>query len=491
MEEEKPLPDDRAGKKIIRISDIKPPASSTDKPFPAADEPAAETLLPDREKPKIEPEPFLPKEEEVTKEEDVILEKPGEIEPEVELEKEGFERGKEERIFPEDLFVPKVRKRRKKTYIITAGIVCLVIFIIVSYLSISRAEIIIRPKTETMRFQTELNLDKNVAFIDLEANKIPAQLFLVEKEDEREFPATKEKDLREKALGVITVYNQYSSAPQTLVKGTRFVSGKEKLFKTTQTVVIPGAKVEGGEIIPSTIDVEVEAAEPGKGYNIGPSSFTIPGFKGTAKYTGFYGKSTQSMTGGIIGRVKVVTADDIQGAKDILTIELKEKAEEELEKRIPPELRILKDTTLTEVAESSSNVEPDEVINEFKAHVKIVVKMLGFDESDAISLINDNLKEKISEDKTIVSDTIIINYLTVNDINLDRGTVRLTCDIEEDVAWKIDVENIKQELAGKDEIEVRQYLTSRSEIESAKIIFWPFWVKKIPSKESKIKITVE
>jgi len=90
----------------------------------------------------------------------------------------------------------------------------------------------------------------------------------------------------------------------------------------------------------------------------------------------------------------------------------------------------------------------------------------------------------------LVSDTISLDY-TVTDINLDKGLARLTCEIKEDVAWKVDTEKVKQALAGKNEIKVRQYLASCDEIESAKVIFWPFWVKKIPVNEKKIKITLD
>lgn len=450
-------------KKIIKIADIIPPASPAGGPA-------------EKEEKKEKEEKF-----------EIFLE---EEKPKEEV-KVGAPEPKEERIFPEDLFVPKSKKKKgNKAMLVGIGIVCFIILGLTFCFTLSKAEIVIKPRTELMQFQTELNLDKNAAFIDLESSKIPAQLFQVEREEEKEFSATQEKDVREKAKGIITVYNQYSSAPQTLVKSTRFVSENGKLFRTTQTIVIPGAKVEEGQIISSTIDVEVEAAEPGKGYNIEPSSFTIPGFKGTAKYTGFYGKSSGPMTGGAIGKVRVVSADDIHGAKDILAVELKQKAEKELEKRIPVDLKILRDTTLVEVVESSSSVEADQAAEKFTVKVRVAAKILGFDENDAISLINDNLKGKISENKVIVPDTIEIDY-TITAINLEKGIAKLVCGVKENIARKIDIEEIKQALAGKKEIEVRQYLTSRSEIESAKVIFWPFWVKKIPSNENKIKITID
>ena len=449
--------DEKKGKKIIKMIDIVPPGVKEKK------EEKLELFLPEEK-----PEKKIETEEEIIQPE----------EPEIE----------EERIFSEDLFVSKPKKK-KKTFILI-GVICFIVLGIIFCFTLSKAEIIIKPKTETMQFQTELNINKNVAFIDLGNNKIPGQLFRVEKSGQKEFQATQEKDIREKARGIITVYNQYSSAPQTLVQATRFISEKEELFRTTRTVVIPGAKVEEGKIIPSSINVEVEAAEAGKKYNIEPSSFTIPGFKGTAKYTGFYGQSTQSMTGGLVGKVKIVSEDDIQGAKDILAVELKEEARKELEKRIPSNLKILKDTILEEVVESSSSVEADQPADKFTIEIKVTAKALGFIESDAVSLINDNLKGKISKDKVVLPDTIEISY-TIVDMNLEKGTAKLACEVKENIAWEVDIKKIKQELAGKNEIEVRQYFTSRTEIESAKIVFWPFWVKKIPSEEKKIKITVD
>lgn len=443
------MTDENKPKKIVKMSDILPP--------PRSERPATEEVLEKEEK------------VEAIEEEEAPIETP------------------DEHIFPERLITAE---RPKKKLFIIAGVIGVVAIGLVCYFTLSKAEIIIKPKTETMQFKTDVSIDKNVAFIDLENNKIPAQFFQVEKENQKEFPATREKEVQEKASGIITVYNQYSSAPQTLVKGTRFISEKEKLFRTVETIVIPGAQIEEGKIIPNSIDVRAEAAEPGKDYNIGPSSFTIPGFKGTPKYEGFYGRSTQPMSGGVIGRVKVVSAEDIQAAKDILTVELKKKAKEDLEKKIPSDLNILKDTSIEEVEESSSSVEANQAADKFTIRVKVMAKVLGFSENDAISLINSNLKEKISGDKTLIKESIKINYV-VTDVNLDKGTARLSCEVKENLSWRVDVEQIRKELAGKDEAGVRQYLASRSEIESAKVIFWPFWVNKIPAKESKIKITID
>jgi hypothetical protein len=171
-------------------------------------------------------------------------------------------------------------------------------------------------------------------------------------------------------------------------------------------------------------------------------------------------------------------------------VELKGEVESELEKSISSDLKTLKDTTLIEVTDSSSSVGADQPAEKFTVKVKVTGKILGFNEKDAISLINSGLGNKVAEDKIIVPNSIEINY-TLTDINLNKGIAKLACDVKEIIASKIDTEEVKKSLIGKNETEVRQYLSSRTDIESAKVIFWPFWVKKVPTKEGKVKVTID
>ncbi|MBU2564151.1 hypothetical protein KKA23_01005 [Patescibacteria group bacterium] len=360
----------------------------------------------------------------------------------------------------------------------------------VIYFVLPRAQIVISPKKEIIKFETEIAVDRDVDSIDSDANIIPGQIFEIEMQDSKKFPTTGEKDLREKAKGVVIIYNQYSSEDQSLVKTTRFLSDSGKLFRLVDTVVIPGAKIIEGQIIASSKEVELIADEEGEEYNIAPSKFTIPGFKGTPKYTGFYGESSDSMSGGIIGRFNVATKDDIDGAKEILGLELKDKVYKEFIKKIPKDLTLLENAQVLEIIESNSSLEVDEPGKEFTITVKVRAIGLAFKEENAISLIKDNLKDKISEDKTLLPSTISIEYNNP-EIDLENGRIEFSCNAEAKTAVNIDQNKFKSDLAGKNEIEVRKYLSGLSEIESAKVVFWPFWVKKIPINLDKIKIVVD
>jgi len=102
-----------------------------------------------------------------------------------------------------------------------------------------------------------------------------------------------------KSTGEIMLFNEYSSETQNLIASTRFLSSDGKTFRSIEDMIVPGATFNGNEIIPSSINIEVVADHIGADYNIGPSSFTIPGFKGSDKYSGFYGKSNMPMNGGL------------------------------------------------------------------------------------------------------------------------------------------------------------------------------------------------
>lgn len=450
---------------------------------PKKDEPIVENIEPIEtvEEPVEESKPF-----------DRPLDDLGEKEEQFE---ELFERKQKEE---EIIFEPKKPKEPKPSFrIFTKKRIISFIIIIglvglgfVFYFVLPSVKVFIAPKKEALRFETEIIADKNVDSVIVADNTIPGQVFQLEMENSKTLPTTGEKDVEEKAKGKITVYNQYSSSPQTLVKTTRFLAEGGKLFRLVETTVIPGATIEEGKILASFKEVEVEADEPGESYNISPSKFTIPGFQGSPKYESFYGESKEPMAGGAKGKMRVATKDDIDGAKELVSLELKNKVAEQFDKKIPSDLKILKDSQSLEVIESSSNLEPDQPGKEFTVFVKVRAWGLAFKEQDIIYLIEKNIVDKISENKVLLPSTIKVDYKST-ETDSANGKATFSCQIEADAAWKLNEDEIKNNLAGKNEIDVRKYLSSLTEIETARVVFWPFWVKKIPVDKGKIKIIIQ
>jgi hypothetical protein len=418
------------------------------------------------------------------------------IEPalkEEEIREEIREETRREEVIPE-IKPEKTREAfrffTKKRLIITGIVICLIVLGFVVYFVLPRVQVVINPRKEAIRFETDVTANKNVNTVNLTDNIIPGQVFQSEMDETKKFPTTGEKEVEEKAKGKITVYNQYSSSEQSLVKTTRFLSKEGKLFRLAETTVIPGATIEEGKIIASTKEVDVIADEAGETYNIGPSDFTIPGFEGSPKYTGFYGKSTEPMAGGAKGKMKVATKDDIEGATQIVSIELKNKAQEEFNKKIPSDLKLLTGGQGVDIIESTSTLKADEPGKEFTITIKVKAWGLAFKESDVLQLIEKGINDKIAENKVLLASTVKLNYANPQ-ADLNQGKLSFTCQVEGQAAWRIDENKVRDELAGKNEVEVRKYLSGLAEIETAKVVFWPFWVNKIPANKNKIKILIE
>jgi hypothetical protein len=446
----------------------------------------------------------IPKEEtieEIPEEipEEILIKEP-KFEPRHQPEDDYFlkERSYEEKVFAEPLPERVERVKRTKSFkiltpkffigvlifIVLLGLAAIVCFVL------PRAQVVITPKKEPVKFTSDILVDSNITEVRLEESIIPGQFFDLEKAESKDFPTTGERDVLEKAKGKITVYNQYSSSPQTLVKTTRFRSTSGKIFRLTSTVTIPGAIIEEGKIIASSKEVDVEADEAGDAYNIGPSDFNIPGFEGSPKYAAFYGKSTAPMTGGAKGKMKVATQDDIDGAMKIVTMELKDIISKEFQALIPTDLKLLGDAQSLDVTESSSNLKANQPGEKLTITIKMKAAGVAFKEQDASYLVEKGANNATPENKILLPSTVKIAY-KVTKFDLKQKTVALSCDVTADSVSSFDDKKIKTDLAGKTEEAVKLYLSSLPNIDVAKIIFWPFWVKKVPKNIDKIKVTIQ
>ncbi len=110
------------------------------------------------------------------------------------------------------------------------------------------------------------------------------------------------------AKGKITLYNAYGSQSQRLIAGTRLSDETGRVYRLTNSVVIPGYTSSNGTNIPGSLVTAIAADQPGQSYNISHSDsvsdFKIVAYKGTAKYENIYGRLATDISGGFIGAQK-------------------------------------------------------------------------------------------------------------------------------------------------------------------------------------------
>ena len=370
------------------------------------------------------------------------------------------------------------------------GLALIVAVAVLSFV-LPKAEIEVVPKSEALSQNLNILVDKGASKIDYALNKIPAQLIKLEKKDSRSFSATGQRQVNEKAEGVITVFNEYSSSAQSLVEKTRFSSESGKIFRTIKTVTVPGAKIVDGRIVASSIDVDVVADQPGSEYNIGAGRFSIPGFSGSPKFTAFYGRSDKAFSGGASGLMKVVSQEDFDKAKTQFWDDSKAELDRELREQIPSGLKFLDASLKEELASIDSSVAVGQPADSFTLNIKGVATVLLFDEKDVLDIINKKITEKAGAEKGLAVKMERIDYQVSGLPDFSRGQMSLSAKLNGKVVWPINVEEIKSAIVGMGEQVMRDYFGQHSEVSEVKVSFWPFWVKSVPSNRDKIKILVE
>lgn len=386
------------------------------------------------------------------------------------------------------------RKREKhfplKGVLILSGSILLIIAVYL-FFKLPKAEIEIWPKTNVLSSEQTIAIDKTADTVDLAGAMIPAQYIEEEKFETQEFPATGNATDEGKAQGTIIIYNKYNPpAPITLKAGTHFLSDSGKYFVILQKVVIPAGKKSGSKITPGSIEVKVEASEGGESHNIGPAKFSVPKLAGTAYYYSVYAESTKAMSGGFASKIKKVTADDIQSAKNALTQKLLSDAENSLKGKISSDLVLLPEAIFSEVVSSQSQAKSGTIADTFNYQAKVKAMALVVKKTDLEKFARDYIVSKMQESETILDKSFTLTYKVNGAIDVKKGTGKVDLDFSSEVYQNIDKNSLSLSLRGKNPAQIDQIIDERlgDQITKIKVKFWPFWVVKSPQKQKAIKI---
>lgn len=366
-------------------------------------------------------------------------------------------------------------------------LICGIIFSIV----FASTVITVRPVTAQVSIAPlTVTANSNINVLDVVGREIPALKIVTENAYKVSRSASGKKYLEEPARGTIKIFNVFDSSPQTLVRTTRFVDPDGKIFRLVNTTTVPGAKVQEGKIIPSSVEAEVVADRAGEEYNIQPARFTIPGFKGTPKFGGFYGESSSPMKNGFRGEARVVTAEDIKNGQEEVTRELFAKLRSELDGKIPSgdEFVVLdgaRNILVTDLASPKAGARKDEFTIDGRGRAEVVM----FKKSDLFSLLGSVLLS--SERPSIILENP--DGVTLKNVRLNAAKGELTFTVEGSATAvrSVQIQEMQSGLAGKTIARAEAYLRGRPEITGFAIKIFPFWRWRIPNKIEKIEVKVE
>ncbi|MDP2650794.1 MAG: hypothetical protein Q8P04_01735, partial [bacterium] len=301
------------------------------------------------------------------------------------------------------------------------------------------------------------------------------------------YPANDKKYVERRAAGEIAIYNNFSSAPQTLVATTRFAAPDGRIYRLDNTVTVPGAESAEGKLTPSSIRAAVTADAPGEKYNLSPDvKLSIPGFEGSAKYNGFYAETKDSLSGGFVGETSLPSEEDVSLAKVDAEKSLEEVIKTQFLFNLPPEVKVLNNAYKFKITETKVNEAADEP-GKFTVTVYGEAKLVGFREPELVDVIGKGLIGKSGND------------FKVEKYELEYGDPALNADGSLNVPVKFksvwtrvfDIDHFKREAAGKKRADLQALVFSIAGIQSGEARLWPFWVTRVPKNTDRIIVDVK
>lgn len=339
---------------------------------------------------------------------------------------------------------------------------------------------------ERLSFSIEVTATKAATGVDVEKRVIPAQSIEIAKDLSSPFEVKKKGSSTAKAKGMITVHNDLGT-PQTMIP-SRFQSENNNIYWSQRNIQIPAK---------GTLEIEVVADKPGSAYNLtcsakSPCNFTIPAWKGTDNYKKIYGTGTTSLSGGASGQGFIVGEEEFQQAQVALRTELLAQAQKDLATKIPEGYMLLEDSIRSEVIDVASNPAVDAISQDGKATItgKVILQAFAIKDSDMRDLINALVKSQLPSDREEKPESIKAEYKVIS-TDFNGGKLAINVNTSEETAYKIDSDELKKQLAGKSETEVRKFLKDLPKVQSAKITLWPFWVRAIPERLERIDIDIQ
>jgi hypothetical protein len=290
-----------------------------------------------------------------------------------------------------------------------------------------------------------------------------------------------------KSGGKVIILNKYSSASQSLVATTRLLSKEGKLFRLTKDTLVPG--MEGGN--PGRVEAVVIADRPGEEYNIGPSQFTIEGFKGSPKYEKFEVSSNESMKGGGSGdgsaEKKIVLQKDLDAARIKVMDEIGKDLPNLIGEKIPSGQKYFIDSAGKEIIEASADRRVNEEGEKFNFTVREKIKLISFSESDLKKEVFEKIIQDSGEGMELKEEKILFSY-DKPVIDWEKKTMGLVVSYQGPVFPQLNEEEIKKELLGKNEQAIKEILVKNSRLEKAEMEYLPAWAGRWPALEKNLSV---
>lgn len=363
----------------------------------------------------------------------------------------------------------------------TKTLVAVVVVVVASIAALfyfSSAKVEVTPNTVSAAVQSSFTANQSTG-------TLPYEIITAQKIASQSVKGSGTKVVSSTASGTITVYNTQANA-QRLVANTRFATLAGLVFRIRTAITIPA----GTAAKPGSITAAVTADKAGDSYNVGPTSFTIPGFAGTPQASQVYGKSSVAMAGGASGNMPVVDATADAQARIALINALAPDLASSIEAKIPSGYVLLPGAATTTYQELTPA--PSGTTGMVDVKVQGTITAIVFPNV----VLAKEIAKSVSglgyqgEPVTLASAKTVELTAPSGLPAPDAASFTFTLSGTASLIYNVDPTRIAAAVSGRTRDAAKVALSAYPEVKRAVVLLRPFWRQTFPQDPAAIKVVV-
>ncbi|MFH1182691.1 MAG: hypothetical protein V1690_00310 [Candidatus Moraniibacteriota bacterium] len=371
-----------------------------------------------------------------------------------------------------------------RKFIFVFLLVCVVVGAGVFYSALSRATVTIIPKSSIKEVTTEVLIDGNQSYPDLDKGLIPGEIKIREAEGQEKGIEVASKRIDEFARGKVLIHNSTPYA-QGIRQGAGLkpVGAPEGVtFVTASRVMLPPKQSR---------EVDVIATMKGAKGNLPPGKFDLLNLDTKYMQDNLWAENKEKIEGGI-REAKVVLNEDIESAYDALAKKMFQKTLEEMNRNLGEGKVVKEDSSHYTVIEKKATVMPGAEAENFDVNLKIEVQGATINENDLQSIAEKKIQTLGDANEEFVKSEPDSFSYSLTELNLTDKKAVLRAKMKGLFHIKLSSKVFdKKSIIGYNEQAIREHFSHFDNISGVEVTFWPPFRKTVPNVESRIEIGVK
>jgi len=381
--------------------------------------------------------------------------------------------------------IPDFSSFRLKLFLGSSLVIGLVVLWVFGFVILPQATVTVTTDTQSAPVNALITLQTGIDDADIENGILPAKRAQVEKTEEATVPATGEKNIGQKATGLMNLTNCINDGEDKIVPaGTAFSSG-DKTFTTTEAVTLDFAVFAGNNCLSNDFgrdkDVPVIAVQPGPEYNLDARSYnsSISGIQAFGS----------AMSGGTTEVVTVISQEDVDRAKQQSSGSSKSTAIEELQNQLKGQDVTPIDESLTE-SEPTVDISPAVGAEATDVTVKTTINyaLIGVNEGEVSSFLDKNIQDSLTDQDKNIRDNGLSNAIYKLSDRPDESRTIFTIETIGSVGPEFNIDELKESIAGKKRGDIENQIEAIDGVRSVSVEYSPGWITTTPKSAEKIDI---